>query len=143
MSGIGAGYLKLDVALVYMVSTFAVTASGAVVLAATEELLARRLASYTSRVSRSRGASHEPRATSHKFYRRAACSPARAAFRAVGAGGAEMEEEPTLWDVGKYIFTGKLELENEGEDFPYSCTCTRAGCVIDDEHCEPLASVAE
>ena len=44
LSGIGVGYLKLDVALVYMVSTFAVTASGAVVLAATEELLARRAA---------------------------------------------------------------------------------------------------
>ena len=44
LSGIGVGYLKLDILLVYMVSTFAVTASGAVVLAATEELLARRAA---------------------------------------------------------------------------------------------------
>jgi len=44
LSGIGWGYLKLDITLVYMVSTFAVTASGAVVLAATEELLARRAA---------------------------------------------------------------------------------------------------
>jgi len=105
LSGIGAGYLKLDVALVYMVSTFAVTASGAVVLAATEELLARR-----------------------------------AVLRAAGAGGAEMDEEPTLWDVGKYIFTGRLELEEEGQDLPYQCTCTRAGCVIEDE---PLATVAE
>lgn len=42
LSGIGYGYLKLDIVLVYMVSTFAVTATGAAVLAATEELLARR-----------------------------------------------------------------------------------------------------
>ena len=40
--GIGVGYLKLDIVLVYMVSTFAVTATGAAILAATEELLARR-----------------------------------------------------------------------------------------------------
>ena len=44
LSGIGYGYLKLDIVLVYMVSTFAVTASGAAVLAATEELLARTAA---------------------------------------------------------------------------------------------------
>lgn len=44
LSGIGLGYLKLDIVLVYMVSTFAVTGTGAVILAATEELLARRAA---------------------------------------------------------------------------------------------------
>jgi len=44
LSGIGSGYLKLDIFLVYMVSTFAVTGTGAVILAATEELLARRSA---------------------------------------------------------------------------------------------------
>ena len=43
LSGIGAGpFLKLDIFLVYMVSTFAVTGTGAVILAATEELLERR-----------------------------------------------------------------------------------------------------
>ena len=45
LSGIGVGYLKLDIVLVYMVSTFAVTGTGAVILAATEELVARRAAS--------------------------------------------------------------------------------------------------
>jgi len=44
LSGIGAGYLKLDIVLVYMVSTFAVTGTGAVILAAAEELYARRAA---------------------------------------------------------------------------------------------------
>ncbi|EOD38423.1 hypothetical protein EMIHUDRAFT_466833 [Emiliania huxleyi CCMP1516] len=44
LSGIGSGYLKLDIFLVYMVSTFAVTGTGAVILAAAEELLARRSA---------------------------------------------------------------------------------------------------
>ena len=43
LSGIGVGpFLKLDIVLVYMVSTFAVTGTGAVILAATEELLRRR-----------------------------------------------------------------------------------------------------
>ena len=42
LSGIGVGYLKLDIVLVYMVSTFAVTGTGAVILAATEEITARR-----------------------------------------------------------------------------------------------------
>ena len=44
LSGIGVGYLKLDIFLVYMVSTFAVTGTGGVILAATEELTARRAA---------------------------------------------------------------------------------------------------
>jgi hypothetical protein len=67
LSGIGWGYLKLDIVLVYMVSTFAVTGTGAVILAATEELLARREA----------------------------------------AGG---EKPESLVDVGRYIFSGQLEL---------------------------------
>ena len=44
LSGIGLGYLKLDIVLVYLVSTFAVTGTGAVILAATEELSERRAA---------------------------------------------------------------------------------------------------
>ena len=44
LSGIGWDYLKLDIVLVYMVSTFAVAGTGAVVFAATEELAARRAA---------------------------------------------------------------------------------------------------
>ena len=44
LSGIGVGYLKLDIFLVYMVSTFAVTGTGGVILAATEELNERRRA---------------------------------------------------------------------------------------------------
>ena len=90
LSGINVGqYLKLDVALVYMVSTFAVTASGAVVLAATEELLARR--------------------------------------SAIGTNG-----EASLLDVGKYIFTGRLALDNEGDDFEYSSVCSLDGCFIEE-----------
>ena len=42
LSGIGIGYLRLDIVLVYMVSTLAVTGTGACILAATEELSARR-----------------------------------------------------------------------------------------------------
>jgi len=76
LSGIGLGYLKLDIVLVYMVSTFAVTATGAVVLAATEELLARRAASG-------------------------------------------LPAPESLLDVGQYIFSGKLEVESEGESFGY------------------------
>jgi len=99
LSGVGYGYVKLDVLLVYMCSTFAVTASGAVVLAATEELLARR-----------------------------------AALSAVaGTEATEGADTATLWDVGKYIFTGQLELGAEGDEFGYQCTCSKEGCVIDDE----------
>jgi len=103
LSGVGYGYLKLDVALVYMVSTFAVTASGAVVLAATEEYLARV-----------------------------------AALRVAGAADMPVAEA-TLWDVGKYIFTGQLALSAEGDAFQYDCTCTRDGCIIDTP--EPLSAV--
>ena len=46
LSGIAAcdGWLKLDIALVYLVSTFAVTATGAIILAAADELTAQRRA---------------------------------------------------------------------------------------------------
>ena len=105
LSGIGYGYLKLDVALVYMVSTFAVTASGAVVLAAAEELLARR---------------------------------AIVGFDESASG--KTVEDLSLVDVGEYIFTGKLDLDTEGDAFEYACTCTRDGCIIDDE---PLPAAVE
>lgn len=94
LSGIEVGYLKLDVALVYMVSTFAVTASGAVVLAATEELLARR--------------------------------------QALELSSGDVQPEPTLLDVGQYIFTGRLDLAEEGARFPYSSECSIEGCVVED-----------
>ena len=67
LSGIGVGYLKLDIVLVYMVSTFAVTGTGAVILAATEELTARNA---------ERG----------------------------------LPPPSSLVDVGKYIFTGRLDV---------------------------------
>jgi len=94
LSGIEVGYLKLDVALVYMVSTFAVTASGAVVLAATEELLARR--------------------------------------QALELSSSDVQPEPTLLDVGQYIFTGRLELAEEGVPFQYTSACSIEGCVLED-----------
>jgi len=114
LSGIGYGYLKLDIVLVYMVSTFAVTASGAVVLAATEELLARRSFLLSQRL---------------------------AAVDAAGGSGARADDgadalpselaEPTLWDVGVYIFSGQLSLAGEGDAFEYASTCDREGCSIE------------
>ena len=94
LSGVGYGYLKLDIVLVYMVSTFAVTASGAVVLAATEELLARRAA--------------------------------------LKEADAPLGPEPSLWDVGLYIFSGKLALGTEGDTFTYTSACDLEGCTIED-----------
>ena len=88
-----------------MVSTFAVTASGAVVLAAAEELLARR---------------------------------AIVGFDESASG--KTVEDLSLVDVGEYIFTGKLDLDTEGDAFEYACTCTRDGCIIDDE---PLPAAVE
>ena len=90
LSGIGYGYLKLDIVLVYMVSTFAVTASGAAVLAATEELLART------------------------------------------AAAGRPTDGLDLGDVLGYIWTRKLEVEGEGDALGYACSCTLAGCTLDD-----------
>ena len=64
-----------------MVSTFAVTASGAVVLAATEELLARR------RALREAGVDYTGEA------------------RALGLSLGRYGEKPSLWDVGRCGFT--------------------------------------
>ena len=82
--------MKLDIVLVYMVSTFAVTASGAAVLAATEELLART------------------------------------------AAAGRPTDGLTLSDVLGYIWTRKLEVEGEGDALGYACSCTLAGCTLDD-----------
>jgi len=76
LSGIAAGYLKLDIVLVYMVSTFAVTGTGAVILAAVEELIERRAA--------------------------------------LGL------PTPGPLDVAQYIFSGRLEVEGEGDSFLYT-----------------------
>ena len=73
-----------------MVSTFAVTASGAAVLAATEELLART------------------------------------------AAAGRPTDGLTLSDVLGYIWTRKLEVEGEGDAYSYACSCTLAGCALDD-----------
>lgn len=78
LSGIAAGYLKLDIVLVYMVSTFAVTGTGAVILAATEELLERR--------------------------------------EALGMA------PPGPLEVAQYIFSGGLEVADEGAKFGYDST---------------------
>jgi hypothetical protein len=90
LSGIGSGYLKLDIVLVYMVSTFAVTGTGAVILAATEELLARRASSV--------GPDGLPSLT----------DPELAAT-----------DDVTLVDLASYVFSRRLELGNEGEAFEY------------------------
>ena len=104
LSGIGYGYLKLDIVLVYMVSTFAVTASGAVVLAATEEYLARRAGRMASAAAATSGSDDEISSAA----------------------------EPTLLDVAQYIFkvftTGRLELGSEGDAFAYTPICTSEGC---------------
>ena len=107
LSGIGSGYLKLDIVLVYMVSTFAVTASGAVVLAATEELLARRVAIL-------------------------AAAEADGTDAAAAAAAAAVAAEPSLLDVGKYIFSGRLALGGEGDDFAYSSACSLDGCTVEE-----------
>jgi hypothetical protein len=99
LSGIGYGYLKLDIVLVYMVSTFAVTASGAVVLAATEEYIARRAGRMAAAAVATSGTDDESSSAA----------------------------EPSLLDVAQYIFkvftTGRLELGSEGDAFAYTPTC--------------------
>mmetsp|Transcript_8807 Transcript_8807/g.19601 ORF Transcript_8807/g.19601 Transcript_8807/m.19601 type:complete len:100 (+) Transcript_8807:394-693(+) len=91
-----------------MVSTFAVTASGAVVLAATEELLARRQAL------------------------REAGLPVTTEARALGIDLGRYGEEASLWDVAKYIFSGSLSVGEESDALGYDVRCGLDGCVIDD-----------
>jgi len=74
----GVGLLKLDIAAVYLVSTFAVTGTGAIILAAAQEFAAQR--------QRQRGGE---------------------ASEAGRAGAAEGEQEPeTLWHLGLFILHG-------------------------------------
>jgi len=93
LSGINTlpdGLLKLDIAAVYLVSTFAVTATGAIILAASAEFSAQRRAA-TAAVS---------------------AAPAVAAPAAVTRSGAVAVGDdatgpvPTLWDFGLFIFDG-------------------------------------
>ena len=101
------GLLKLDIAAVYLVSTFAVTATGAIILAAGEEFAA----------TRGVGGSRSP-----------VPSPVMASIASVGAApsvtpeldAADGEEAPmeeamapakekeTLWDLGLFIFHGSV-----------------------------------
>ena len=64
------------------------------------------------------------------------------ALRWLGLSSRSMSDaEPTLWDVGKYIFTGELSLGGEEEALEYACTCTAAGCVLPD--LDPAAAALE
>jgi len=124
LSGISFGYLKLDIVLVYMVSTFAVTASGAVVLAATEELLARRAA----------GMQRDATLSKEKAFEDGERQPGGVVgSAALGVpGGVEgMRGTDSLGDVLKYIVSGRLAVCEEGDVLPYVSTCTVEGCSID------------
>ena len=136
LSGIGVGYLKLDVALVYMVSTFAVTASGAVVLAATEELLARRAAALADAeagaaagAAAGAGGAASPSLQQADEASAASFRPAMASFWDVSPAA----QEPSLLDVGKYIFSGELGVYGTSEEFQYASVCTIDGCIVEDE----------
>ena len=136
LSGIGVGYLKLDVALVYMVSTFAVTASGAVVLAATEELIARRAAALADAeagaaagAAAGAGGAASPSLQQADEASAASFRPAMASFWDVSPAA----QEPSLLDVGKYIFSGELGVYGTSEEFQYASVCTIDGCIVEDE----------
>ena len=76
--------LKLDIAAVYLVSTFAVTATGAIILAASEEYASARgaAANVTVAAMSTGAATDEP------------------------AFDSRTPPEPTLWDLGLFIFGG-------------------------------------
>ena len=84
LSTLPEGLLKLDIAAVYLVSTLAVTATGAIVLAASEEFVALRSA-------RCEGGDGQ-------LVVDAAGSVGATEAGLLGAG------EPTLWDLGLFIF---------------------------------------
>ena len=107
LSGIATfdGWLKLDIAAVYMVSTFAVTATGAIILAAGQEL-SEQLGSQAAAAPAATAAAAAATATAtaptegeqHGAHRRRALpQPAEAA---------RPEAEPNLWDLLLFIVDG-------------------------------------
>ena len=78
------GLLKLDIAAVYLVSTLAVTATGAIVLAASEEFVQLR--------------SQRRKGPDGRLVVSAASSAGATEAGLLGAG------EPSLWDLGLFIF---------------------------------------
>ena len=78
------GLLKLDIAAVYLVSTLAVTATGAIVLAASEEFVQLR--------------SQRREGPDGRLVVSAASSAGATEAGLLGAG------EPSLWDLGLFIF---------------------------------------
>lgn len=98
------GLLKLDIAAVYLVSTFAVTATGAIILAASEEFAAQR--KDAAALSVAAAASPAVSAVSDGAALAEAGvltspQPQRGGERAGERGG-----EETLWDLGLFIFHG-------------------------------------
>ena len=88
------GLLKLDIAAVYLVSTFAVTATGAIILAASEEFAAQRKAADALSVAPAdEGAV-------------VADGIALAEGGVLTAQAQPQRESETLWDLGLFIFHG-------------------------------------
>eukprot|EP00322_Chrysochromulina_rotalis_P014778 CAMPEP_0115863574 /NCGR_PEP_ID=MMETSP0287-20121206/18758_1 /TAXON_ID=412157 /ORGANISM="Chrysochromulina rotalis, Strain UIO044" /LENGTH=405 /DNA_ID=CAMNT_0003318023 /DNA_START=1 /DNA_END=1218 /DNA_ORIENTATION=+ len=99
------GLLKLDIAAVYLVSTFAVTATGAIILAACEEFAAQRQAAARGLPA---SAPESAAAATGAF---AVVAPATTPTGGAAALTAPaMEDNATLWDLGLFILHGVAPL---------------------------------
>ena len=105
------GWLKLDIASVYMVSTLAVTATGAIILAACEELKAnaesKQLTPQTAALTPN-AAAGDAAAALHAASGEAAAGADGTAGAAASAGREEanVTAPPNLWDLLLFIFDG-------------------------------------
>lgn len=89
------GWLKLDIAAVYLVSTFAVTATGAIILAAADEFSASARAVAANPIAS--GGAEQPTPT---LLAAGGGPEVRTGEAHVCAG----DEEASLWDLGLFIF---------------------------------------
>ena len=123
LTGIAAfdGWLKLDIAAVYMVSTLAVTATGAIILAACEEMKANaesehrtpQTAALTSNAAAvdaaaahhaASGEAHGSAVEAHEAA--AAADGTTGAAASAGREEAGLTAPPNLWDLLLFIFDG-------------------------------------
>jgi len=122
------GWLKLDIALVYLVSTFAVTATGAIIIAAAEEFELIRQ-SYLADI--------EPCGVDENLRggeRLSRFGVSEGALEAVRVSS----DQPTLWHLGLFIFDNAFE----GAGATIQRVTTRIGIELSGDHKQDEGSKA-
>lgn len=142
------GLLKLDIAAVYLVSTFAVTATGAIILAASDEFAAirgvpdTRVAAFATSSVAPTPASDTATADVRGLEREAeaeAAAEASTVGTAAGTGSAQVAQSSppsaeTLWDLGLFIFYGAAPAlaERAAKILPPASDAWRSSTSVDE-----------